>query len=100
MGVQTLIFSGSTDSHIQWEYRLSYSVGVQTLIHLDSLPSYIQYTTATGDVYMGEYDGGELQSKTQVDKEAMLSGTDETGRRIYIHMHAYRCICIETRRPC
>jgi len=55
-----------------------------------------KYTTATGDVYMGEYDGGELQSKTQVDKEAMQSGTDETGRRIQFFTASLTCVHAKT----
>jgi len=44
-----------------------------------------KYTTKTGDVYMGEYEGGELQSKTKIDKASLQTGTDEWGKRIKFH---------------
>jgi hypothetical protein len=44
-----------------------------------------KYTTKGGDVYIGEYEGGELRSKTKVDKASLLTGTDEWGKRIKFH---------------
>ena len=44
-----------------------------------------KYTTKGGDVYIGEYEGGELGSKTKVDKASLLTGTDEWGKRIKFH---------------
>jgi len=44
-----------------------------------------KYTTKGGDVSIGEYEGGELRSKTKVDKASLLTGTDEWGKRIKFH---------------
>eukprot|EP00325_Prymnesiales_sp_UTEX-LB-985_P010600 CAMPEP_0174758588 /NCGR_PEP_ID=MMETSP1094-20130205/107838_1 /TAXON_ID=156173 /ORGANISM="Chrysochromulina brevifilum, Strain UTEX LB 985" /LENGTH=657 /DNA_ID=CAMNT_0015964515 /DNA_START=16 /DNA_END=1990 /DNA_ORIENTATION=- len=41
-----------------------------------------KYTTKAGGVWMGEYDGGELRSKTKIDKASFALGTDEWGKRI------------------
>jgi len=37
---------------------------------------------ANGDVFIGEYTGGEMQSKTRLDRANMQAGTDENGLRI------------------
>lgn len=39
-------------------------------------------TCANGDVYIGEYEMGELMSKTALDKAALAVGTNEAGLRI------------------
>lgn len=41
-----------------------------------------KYKCANGDLYLGEYDGGALLSKTKLDKSNFAVGTDEHGLRI------------------
>jgi len=41
-----------------------------------------KYKCANGEIFIGEYEGGELVSKTKLDAGNMQSGTDEHGRRI------------------
>ena len=43
-----------------------------------------KYTTAGGEVYMGVFEAGELIKKSKLDRASMLSGTDETGKRVRI----------------
>ena len=40
---------------------------------------------STGEVFMGVYASGELQSKTKIDKASLQTGTDEWGKRIKFH---------------